>query len=197
MNGVLPSPRTLRRFVLFSLAALASASAPARAQDVPDPKVALPILLKVITYDRNFAARGSGEFLVLVVSEPAQAPAREEVLSLLRTLKLTTVQSRPLRFASAEFKDEASLAARLNGARPAAILAAPGISAPGVQLLADAARKLQLYSLALDVSMVERSLALGVVAREGKPQIVINLTAAKAVGASFESAVLKFARLVQ
>ncbi len=191
------SLRAWRALSLLCCGLVCTDGSAASAQDVPDPKVAVPILLKVITYDKSFGSRGSGEFVLLVISEPAQSTTREEVLALVRTLKLTTVQNRALRFASAEFKDETSLNAKLDAIKPSAILAVPGISAPGVQLLSEAAQKRQFYSLALDASMVERSLALGVVAREGKPQLVINLAAAKGLGATFETAVLKIAKVVQ
>ena len=52
-------------------------------------------------------------------------------------------------------------------------------------------------SLALDPELAETHLALGVVNKEGRPQIVINLGAAKDVNATFEPAVLKLARVVQ
>jgi hypothetical protein len=197
MRSRLSRPRWSSPSLAILIAALVCVEGAASAQDIPDPKVAVPILLKVITYDKAFSGRGAGDFVLLVVSEPGQANTREEVLTTLRTLKLSAVQNRPLRFVTAEFKDESSLAAKLDAVKPSALLAIPGISSPGVQLISEAAQKRQIYSLALDASMVERNLALGVVAREGKPQIVINVAAAKAVGANFETAVLKIAKMVQ
>src|SRR5690348_5030072 len=49
-----------------------------------DMKAALPVLLKVLTYDTNFDSRGSGPFVLLVVSEPGQSADRSALMGSLK-----------------------------------------------------------------------------------------------------------------
>ena len=177
-------------------AALLPAAA-VRADEATDPKVALPVLLKVVTYDRNFAARGSREFVLLVASEPAQQALRAELLSTLKGLKLSSIHNRTLRLVEVEFKDQAFLDAKVQSERASAILAVPGLSGAGLTAVSEVAMDNQIYTLALDQAMAEKSLAIAVTVKDGRPQIVINQTAAKGIGAVFESSVLKLARVVQ
>jgi hypothetical protein len=162
-----------------------------------DPKVAVPILLKVITYDRNFAARGEGEFVVLVASEAGQQDVRAEVLTLVKSMRIASIQNRPIKWVSAEFKDRDGLAGQVDQHKASAILAVPGLSSAGLTQLSAVAQAKQVYTLALDPEMAERSLTVGVSAQGGRPQIVINLGASKAINAIFESSVLKLAKVVQ
>jgi hypothetical protein len=182
--------------VLGLTSVAAAVPTPAQAAGT-DPKIAVPILLKVITYDRNFGDRGDGEFVVLVASEPGQQDARQEVLALVRSMRIASIQNRPIKWVSAEFKDRDQLGDAVAGHKASAILAVPGLSSSGVQQVSAVAKSKQIYTLALDPEMAERALTVGVSAQGGRPQIVINLGASKAINAVFESSVLKLARVVQ
>jgi hypothetical protein len=163
-----------------------------------DTLTALPILLRVLTYDRNFRSRGAGEFVVLVPAEAGKESIRDDVLVVTKTLGLDTIHNRQLKFVASELKDVASLDDAVQKTRAQAILAVSGLSPASVKAISDVAQTNQIYTLALDSKFVETSLALGVEPKEdGKPQIVINLNAAKAVGAVFENSVLKLAKLIQ
>jgi hypothetical protein len=183
--------------LLVALALAAGTPASAATTNV-DPLTALPILLRVLTYDRNFRSRGAGEFVVLVPGEAGKEASRDDVLVAVKTLGLNTIHNRPLKFVSADFKDAAALDDAVQKSRAQAILAVPGLVPATVKAISEVAQTNQIYTLALDFKFVETSLALGVAPKDdGKPQIVINLVAAKAVGAVFENSVLKLARLVQ
>ncbi|MHB8877684.1 MAG: hypothetical protein ACYC8T_28670, partial [Myxococcaceae bacterium] len=136
-------------------------------------KVAMPILLKVLTYDQNFDSRGFGEFVVLVVSESAQQGARDQVLDVLKNLSVTRVKNRPLKFVAGEFKDGPSLDAEVLRTKAGAILVVPGVSSSGVGFISEIAQDNQIYSLALEAPMVEQAIAVGVTQSGGRPQIII------------------------
>jgi hypothetical protein len=112
-------------------------------------------------------------------------------------LAVTSIKNRPLRFVAIEFRDEKTLALEAEKEKADALLAVPGLSANGVVVVSNVAEAAKRYSLALDADMVEHSLSVGVSTASGKPQIVINDRASKAVGARFEAAVLKLARVVK
>ena len=174
------------------------ASLVARADgEIANLKVSMPILLKVLTYDQNFESRGYGEFVVLVASESAQQAQRDQVLDVLKTLSVSSIKNRPIKFVAAEFKDAASLDAEVQRAKAGAILAVPGLTAAGLTVISDVGQDNQIYTLALETAMVEKAIAVGVTQSGGRPQIVINEKAAKALGVKFETSVLKLAKLVQ
>lgn len=180
-------------------AALLMAGSVAHAQDAAtelDPKIALPVLLKVITYDRNFAARGGGEFVILVASEDGKTPPID-LVAIAKTMKLVSVQERPLRFVATSFKDQPSLDAAIQATHAAAIMAAPGTSPAGFKDISEVAQDNQIYTMTMDPSAVQKDFAIGVGNKDGRPQIVINLAMSKAIGAVFESSVLKLARVIQ
>ncbi|MFL5318267.1 MAG: YfiR/HmsC family protein [Myxococcaceae bacterium] len=190
----------MHRSVLSAIAVVAvlTAAHPVYAQSGGgvDPKVALPILMKVLTYDRNFGSRGGGEFVVLIASEEGKTPS-VDLVEIAKTMKLVSVQDRPLRFVHASFKDQPSLDAAIQAAKAKAVLAAPGSSAAAVKDISEVAQDNQIYTMSMEVAPVEQALAIGVADKDGRPQIVINLNASKAIGAVFDSSVLKLARVIQ
>jgi hypothetical protein len=177
---------------------LAATGGPAAGSSGIDPTKALPILLRVLTYDRNFKSRGNGEFVVLVPAEAGKESARDEVLIAAKTMNLDTIHNRPLKFVGMDLKEASALDDLVQKTRAQAIIAVAGLSPASVKAISDVAQTNQIYSLAMDPKFAESSLALGVAAKEdGNFQPVINLSAAKAVGAVFENSVLKLAKLVQ
>ena len=182
------------RLSLLSVLFVTQAQAADFADDV---KTSMPMLLKVLTYDLNFDARGLGDFTVLVVSDPNQIEKRNTVIEGLKAMPNQKVKTRPLKYAVTEFKDEATLQAELERTHASALLVVPGASTASVKHIWEVAQDNQTYALALDAAMVELALPVGVQINSGKPQIVINEKAAKSVGAKFESAVLKLARVIQ
>lgn len=173
------------------LCGTASADPPA------DVKTAMPMLLKVLTYDVNFDSRGVGDFTVLVVSEPGQGARRDQLIDALKELPAQKVKARPLKVAIAEFKDEPALQIEIDKTRASALLVVPGISIPSLKHIWEVAQDNQAYVLALEASMVEFGLPVGVQLTGGKPQILINEKGAKSIGAKFETAILKLARVIQ
>jgi hypothetical protein len=177
------------------LASLLAGTA-ASAEDV-DIKSAMPVLLKVLTYDVNFDSRGTGDFVILVAGTPDKAERRKALLKDLESVSVTKVKNRPVKYAVADLKDEATLQADIDRTHASAVLAVPGTLPDGVKTISEVSQDNQIYALALEVGMVEQALPVGVTMLSGKPQIVINEKASKGVGARFETSVLKLARVIQ
>ena len=169
----------------------------ATADDDVDIKAAMPVLLKVLTYDVNFDARGVGDFVILVAGDPDKGDKRKSLMKDLETVAGSKVKARAVRFVSVELKDEPTLQADIDRSKASAVLAAPGTGMGGVKTISEVAQDNQIYALALEVAMVEQALPLGVTMSGGRPQIVINEKASRGVGARFETAVLKLARVIQ
>jgi hypothetical protein len=163
----------------------------------PDVKAAMPVLLKVLTYDVNFDARGAGDFVILVASDPGQAEKRKALLKDLEGVSVTKVKNRNVKYIGIDVKDETTLQADIDRTKASAVLAVPGTPAASVKTISEVSQDNQLYALALEAAMVEQALPVGVTMSGGKPQIIINEKAAKGVGARFETSVLKLARVIQ
>ncbi len=167
------------------------------AEDVLDIKAAMPVLLKVLTYDVNFDARGVGDFVILVAGDADKADRRRALMKDLESVSGTKVKTRPVRFVSVDLKDEPTLQADIDRSKASAVLAAPGTGPGGVKTISEVSQDNQIYALALEVAMVQQALPVGVSMTGGKPQIVINEKAARGVGARFETSVLKLAKVIQ
>ena len=118
--------RAHHRRALAGLVAIWAVSA--SAQDAAEVKAAVPVLLKVLTYDINFDSRGVGDFVVLVANEPGQADKRQQLVDALKSVDVAKVKTRPVKYVGAEFKDEASLQAEIDRTHASALLAVPGMS---------------------------------------------------------------------
>lgn len=182
----------VRRFLTLCLL-LAASSASAQV----DVKAALPVLLKVLTYDVNFDARGAGPFVLLVVSEPGQAADRTALMNTLKDSSVTEVKKRPLKYISVDYRDETQLQAEIDKHKASALLVVQGTPTATVKALWEVAQDNQLYALALDQESVQSFFPIGVTMIGDKPQIIINEKSSKAVGARFETVVLRMAKVIQ
>jgi len=170
----------------------------ARAEEPLEPQLALPILLRVLPYDRAFSTRGEGTFVVLIVAQPGAGGDRDALLRAAEALKVSSIQGRPLRFEAAEAHDVASLREAVRKAHAGAILVPARASNELLMALPVILDTEHTYTLAMDPSAVERKLALlSVSNREGRPQIWLNIESTRAMNASFDSAILRVARLIQ
>ncbi|MBL8938981.1 MAG: DUF4154 domain-containing protein [Archangium sp.] len=185
------------RFASLLLALLLAGAAPAHADTPVDVKAAMPLLLKVLTYDVNFDARGVGPFVILVVSAPAQSKERERLVVELNELAANKVKTRPVKYVGADFVNEAQLQSEIDKSHCSALLAQPGMPLGLVKQAWEVTQDNQLYALALEAVLVEQVLPIGVSMSGDKAQIIINEKASRAVGVRFETSVLRLARVIQ
>jgi hypothetical protein len=155
--------------------------------------LALTLMLKVITYDTAFTRTGEGTFVVLVPWAGDSARA-EEVVAVAGTLSQKVILHRSLRFVAVKSSE---LSAKISELHPSALLAPQGTPVSVARDIARAAADAKIYSLALDVERVQDGIALGVGTDNDKPQLNINMSAARAEGCDFQPSVLKIAHTVQ
>ncbi len=194
--------RSLLTTLAITLGALlALGPSRAEAQGAAPAKLSLVVMLKVLTYDKSFASRGQGDFVVAVSAEPGQEALTAEAMTATESLKGTAINGRPLKFVPVLLRrttdGKFDSRAVLQGVRADAIVAVSGLSEDAVNSLGELAPSLKAYTLSLNPKFCDRQLALCVQNNGGKPQIVINQAAAQRLGAQFESSVLKLARVIQ
>jgi hypothetical protein len=201
MRRLLSRPRGLRGWRL-GLAALAlggwTATTPAAAQDISVPvEVQVPLLLKILTFDRTLAAESHDSLVVGVVFQShyrASAAISDEVCRALATAGRNLNAGRVLRVVRIDLDDPRNLGAALlrEGVR---VLYVTPLRAVATSAVAAATRERQVVSMTGVVRYVEEGLAVAVDANGERPQIVINLAASRAEGAVFAGQLLKLARL--
>ena len=158
------------------------------------PALALTLMLKVITYDNAFARTGEGTFVVLVAYEGSDREHADAVVAASDTLTARSIQRRGLRFVAV--KDD-ELLEKVKDLHASAVLAPQGTSSALARRLASAAAGAHIYSMAMEPERVDEGIALGVTTNGGKPQLVINIGAARNEGCDFQPSVLKIAKTIQ
>jgi hypothetical protein len=181
----------VRRFWAAALVATLAFGA-----DAPqlDYTTAVPAVLRVLPYDTNFESRGQGPFVVLVVSADA---VTARAATAIKDTSAPELKKRPVKFVTTTYSGEVALQTAIDSTHASAVLAAPGLDAAVIKAIWEVAQDNQLYALALEERTVETMFPLGVKMEDGKPKIIINEKSSKAVGARFETVVLKLARVIR
>lgn len=170
-----------------ALALLTCLATTALAQErVPD-SLGVLVMLKVLTYDAGFDARGSGDFVVLVPYANGHEAEATALAKLGSSLDVKSIKERPLRFVVVPANESAKQSA-------SAVLLHANFPGEVARPLLTMGRNRRWYTLSLDETLMLDGSVLGVGLSDGKPQPLLNVTAAKAIGAEFASAVLKRAR---
>jgi hypothetical protein len=168
----------------------------AGAKDAPVPfPLALKLMLRTLTFDQRFAEHGTGDFTVLVATEPGQSAVREEALAAAKELEGFKILNRALRFVPAELRGGASLRDSVQKARASAVLVLPGLSEAGQLAVTQVAGDARLYTLSLDPALVERTMLLGVLNQDGRPRIALNRAAIRRLNVDFEKTLLGVAEI--
>ena len=172
----------------------ALAVGPAHAEEVPT-KLGLLVMLKVLTYDTGFEGRvGKADFVVLVPYAPNQTDAARSLVAAGLDLPIKSMVGRVLRF---EQVPAAELESQLVARGAAAVLILGGSPFEQAKQQAGTATKHSRYAMTLDEGLVKAGIPIGVALNNGKAQLVLNVSAARAIKAEFGSAVLRVARIQQ
>jgi hypothetical protein len=171
----------------------------AAAGDVTVPfDVQVPLMLKALTYDRALKAR-VGDQVRIAVLHPAQGEpgAAESLATSLRNLPGRTLNGLPVTFRHFTVKTEAIVGQALRDGRWAAAYVMPGFSSEELAQIRRVCETQHVLAMAADAGEVERGLAFGVDSRDGKPQLVVNLSSTRAFGSDFDLALLRLSRVIQ
>jgi hypothetical protein len=170
----------------------------AAAQDMSVPiEVQVPLLLKILTFDRTLAANAHDSLVVGVVFQShyrTSAGVADEVCRILAAAARNPNAARALRVVTIDLDESGYLGATLLREGVQALYVTP-LRAVATSAVTAATRERQVLSLTGVARYVEEGLAVGLDANGGRPQIVINLAASKAEGAAFAGQLLKLARL--
>lgn len=179
------------------ISGLVAAARPLVAQDMDVPvQVHVPILLKVISFDRQLRSRSAREVVVGVVMQGrnrASAVAGAAAAEIFATPG-TTVDGLPVRVVVVDL-DHQSIRQVLAQSSLTHLYVSP-LRAIDISDLASRARAAGIVTMTGIPEYLERGLSVGVGLRGGRPRILVNVGASRAAGAEFSAELLKLADLV-
>lgn len=174
----------------------ASGAAP---MDVPvEIDVQVPILLNVLSFDRNLKQRVGSEVVLGVLFQEKfrqSLDAKNQVASYLKKSRTNRIDSIPLRVVFLDLLDTLELKLVLEKEKINILYIAP-LRAVSVAEIAMLSQSLKITSLTGIPEYCELGIVVGVGSKGGNPLIIINLAAANASGNDFSSRLLKLAKVI-
>lgn len=165
--------------------------------DVPI-EVQVPIFTKILSLERNLVKKVQNKQLlnigVIYQSRFRNSlVSKEQFISLLEKQKLDFAGS--INIITIDFSDQESLKEwiKKNGID---VLVLTPIRAIDVNDISQITKKSNVISFSLVAEFVKSGISIGIETKSDKPQIVINLSAAKLEGCDFNSHLLKLVRVI-
>ena len=191
----------MRPFLLIGVLAVLLGGGPAHAQEMAAPaEVQIPLLFKILTFDRGLGARPPGKVIVIAVvfqtGFRASLVARNQIVDALKAMQDATISGHPVRWVAVEWKDGEQLRQALIHERTDVVYLTP---VRGVELdsIIRTARAGGMTTFTGVTRFVEQGLALSVGIVRERPQIIVNLPATRAEGSDFTSQLLRLCKVIQ
>ena len=189
------------RLVLLAAVFLIAASTTAAQEEVAPAKLQYALFMKILTLDRELAPRVGEELVIGVVYQPQVREswlAKDDFMDVTATSSIRSVRGIPVRCVSIAIADLnlSELGKQIEQHHVDALYIGP-LRTIDIGKLASVARQHHVSTLSGIPGYVESGLAVGVGLKGQKPEILINLEAARAEGADFNAQLLRLARVVK
>lgn len=169
-------------------------------QEMPVPaQIQLPLLLKVLSADRNLRERAGDELVIGVFYQAryrASMGTMETLFEIVGKSLNPPFPDQPVRFVPVPIESDPNWDSLITALDLDVCYVAP-LRAMGIGDLLLATRSNHAVSCTGVPEYVESGVSVGFDTHGGKPQIVINVGAAKAEGIDFTSQLLKLARIIE
>ncbi len=182
---------------VLALGTTAVGAEPAPAEAKADARQVL-IVLRVLAYDKALADRNPGDLVTIAVmasSREASRTERARWLAGFALLPKVKVAGRSVRVVSIDVRTD-TLEAQLAQHAPALVIVPSDLGA-GTPALHEITRARKILTLTRREDAVRGGLAIGLIAGDGRDEIVINLDVSRAQGARFGAGLLQLARLIE
>jgi YfiR/HmsC-like len=191
-------PRLARAAIALGLVALMSV--PVHAEDVPlSPDLQLPIILKVLVYDRHFESRFGAEFTLGILYEPRDADslkAAEGVSDYMFRMRGKTEKTLPIRYLLVDYTGPESLERSITTHAIDVLYVAPG-NTNNLAGITKISQKKGVTTTTGVPDYVRSGVAVGVGKTQDHAQILINLPCARAEGSEFDASLLRIATVIR
>jgi hypothetical protein len=159
----------------------------------------VPLLLKILTYDRRLETRVGQHLVIGIIRSPTSAvsaKACEEVFAVLQSYLGKTVKQIPLDYQWSDYSGAEKLLAWAKAKKVGVFYVAPGNEKNLVAIL-KVGQENGISSMTGVPAYVERGVAVGIGERQAKPQILINLESSRREGSEFDASLLRVATVVK
>jgi hypothetical protein len=166
----------------------------AQEMDVP-VAVQLPLLLKVMSFDRHLRARAAGTLVIAIAYQSgyrASADAKDEAWRLASNTR--QIDGMPVSVIAIDL-DREELPAALARGQVVLLYVAP-VRGIDIKDLVQVARAARVRTITGVVRYVESGLSVGVRLRGNRPRIVVNLASSRLEGAELAAELLKLAEVL-
>jgi len=191
----------MRVRLLIGVLTLLLVGGSAQAQKMAAPaEVQVPLLFKILTFDRRVGTRPPGNVIVIAVvfqtGYRASLVARNQIVDALKAMQDSTISGHPVRWVAVEWIDEEQVRLALIRERTDVVYVTP---LRGVELhpLVRTARAAGMTTFTGVPLYVEQGVALSIGIVRERPQIIVNLAAARAEGSDFTSQLLRLCKVIE
>ena len=172
---------------------------PIAAQDMPvRADLQVPLLAKVISYDRHLAQRASDDLVIGVLFQDdfrGSRDARDAIIAAAQGSSIQSILGFPFRFVALRIRSETDMERMLTESGVDILYITP-MRSIDIRAIAAACARNGVLTVTGVSEYVSRGVAAGIGEQGGRPVILINRDAAAAQGASFSAQLLKVSSLV-
>ncbi len=189
-----PRIRNAARALALLLALRPGLAAAAEAMPLK-PDLQIPLILKILTYDRHFESKAGAQVVVGIVyapTDPSSVAAANEVGDVLFRFQDKTVKRLPIRYRLVEYSTPEALERTIERWRISVIWVAPGSAKNLAGITAVSQRKGVTTTTGVP-DYVRRGVSVGLGLGDDRPQILINLASARSEGSEFDASLLRIA----
>jgi len=157
------------------------------------------LFAKILTYDRNFTHRSGKQIVLGIIYQRtfrSSSAAKDEIISLIEISEGNVLGEIPLRYELIDVSSTIDLLESI-GRLKINILYVTPLRAFSLDRISKITQSKKILTLTGVSQYAEEGLAVSLGIKNDRPQIVINLSSAKAEGADFSSNFLKLTRVIQ
>lgn len=171
------------------------------AEEMPVPiEVQVPLIMKILTFDRNFEQNFETDVTIGIVYVPGDSSSlevRDHLSSWLEQSADKTLKTRPVKYISVAYNTKSELEQAITSHNVNLLYITPGNS-EHLNTLLTISQTNQIITVTGVPGYVEQGVSIGLGLKENqKPKIQINLASSKSEGVAFEAKLLKLAEVIR
>jgi YfiR/HmsC-like len=160
----------------------------------------VPLLLKILTRDRNFEKKAGTELAIGIVYDPSDRDSAKATTDLGIALfqiqdQGKTVKQLKIRYYTIEYTNAAELERFVKQKGISVLYIAPG-NARNLANIVQLSQDLHLTTTTGVPDYVRRGASVGLAVSQDKPQILINLQSTRLEGSDFDASLLRLATIL-
>lgn len=162
-----------------------------------EPRLALPLFLKIITYDENFEPSKTGVVKIHLLYNKSDGSSYEMMIKTKEFFKKNkglTVDKVPIELHAIDYKQSDSFWIDIEEDNYNVVIVA-GISDKAVRQLTSEIMRKNIRTFSYDPDLIPEGIAVGIKMKQEKPAIFVNLNVSRAEGSRFSAHLLKMCQI--